>query len=377
VLGGRHDGGGVAAGPVGLGRAVGQPHLLAEQPPRGVVDALGRDRPSPHVPPERAEAPAERHLEVLPRRDRGARPDAEHEVAHHEPVEPPLALQDLGDEVVMVPAPLAVHLVVRGHHGGGAGVDAAPEVREVDVAQVVVVDGHVDPQAGVLHRVAREVLHARHHVALGAPHEGGTHLAEQVGILAEGLLRPSPGRVAQQVHAHPGEQVGAQRPALDADDVAHPLLEVGVERGAPGHGDREGGGVAHDHAAGAVAEADPREAEAGERAGHVRGLVVVPSHLGEALHQGTVPRQQVQLLVQRHLVDEVAGAGLDGPVVERVGAPRAPVGRRQRAPHVRRLGGRGGLVVRRHQHGVGEPGRQVVAVVGRCCRLPRSHGCRG
>ena len=377
VLARGHDGGGVAAGSVGLGRAVGEPHLLADQAPDGVVDPLGRDRALPHVPPERAEAPAERHLEVLAGGDRGARPHAEHEVAHHEPVEAPLALQHLGDEVVVVPAPLAVDLVVRGHHGGGAGVDAAAEVREVDVAQVVVVHGDVDPQAGVLHGVAGEVLHARHHVALGAPHEGGAHLAEQVGVLAERLLRPSPRRVAQQVHAHPGEQVGAERPALDADDVADPLLEVGVERGAPGHGDREGGGVAHDHATGAVAEPDAREAQAGERAGHVRGLVVVPGHLGEALHQRTVPRQQVQLLVQGHLVDEVAGAGLDGAVVERGGAPRAPVGRRQGAPHVGRLGGRGGLVVCRHQHGVRQPGRQVVAVVARCCRLPSGHGCRG
>ena len=86
------------------------------------------------------------------------------------------------------------------------------------------------------------------------PHERGAHLAEQVAVLAVGLLGPTPRRMAQQVDAHPGEQVGAVRAGLDPDGVADRLLELGVERRAPRHRHRERGAARHDDAAGAVGE---------------------------------------------------------------------------------------------------------------------------
>ena len=104
---------------------------------------------------------------------------------------------------------LAVHEVVRAHHAGHALVDDPLEVGEVDLVQGLLVHLDVDLEAGVLHRVAREVLHRGHHVALHAPGERGAHLAHVVGILAVGLLGAAPRRVAQQVHADAAVEVGA------------------------------------------------------------------------------------------------------------------------------------------------------------------------
>ncbi len=119
------------------------------------------------------------------------------------------------------------------------------------------VDLDVDGEAGVLHRVAGEVLHARHHVALQAPGQRGAELADVVRVLAVGLLGPAPRRVAQQVDAHGAGEVGADGAQLAADGVADPLLEVGVPGRAARHRHREAGGVADHRAARAVAKRMP------------------------------------------------------------------------------------------------------------------------
>ena len=63
-------------------------------------------------------------------------------------------------------------------------------MREVDLVQGDLIHGDVDLEAGVLHRVAGEVLDAGHGMALHAPGERSPHLAHVMGIFAVGLLGP-------------------------------------------------------------------------------------------------------------------------------------------------------------------------------------------
>ena len=147
------------------------------------------------------------------------------------------------------------------HHDGDALVDDPLEVGEVDLVQGDLVDLDVDLEARVLHRVAREVLHAGHHVALDAAGQRCPDLADVVRILAVGLLCPSPRRVAEHVHAHAAVEVGTDGSELAADGVADALLEVEVPRRAASHGDGEAGGAIDDDAPRAVAEREPRQPE--------------------------------------------------------------------------------------------------------------------
>ena len=137
-----------------------------------------------------------------------------------------------------------------------------------------VVDLDVDGEPGVLHRVAREVLHARHHVALQAAGQRGAELADVVRVLAVGLLRPTPRRMAQHVDAHRAGEVRADGPQLPTDGVADPLLELRVPRRAASHRHREAGRVADHRAARPVAEPDAGQADPLDLGGDERRLVV-------------------------------------------------------------------------------------------------------
>ena len=203
----------------------------------------------------------------------------------------------------MATAPVTVDLVVGRHHRRRALVDAPAEVGEVEVPEVGLVDPHVDPEARVLHRVARVVLDAGHHVPLRAPHQGGAHLAEQVGVLAVGLLGPAPRRVAQQVDADAAEEVGALGPGLDPDGVTDLLLQAGIERRAPGHRHGERRRAAHDHAARAVGEGDAGDAPRREAPGHDGRGVVALGHLEIALQRRAVTPDEVQQLEVGQLAD--------------------------------------------------------------------------
>ncbi len=228
------------------------------------------------------------------------------------------------------------------------------------------VDGDVHGEAGVLHRVAGEVLDAGHGVALHAAGQGGAHLAHVMGILAVGLLGPAPGRVAQDVDAHPAVQVGSHRPQLEADGLADPLLELHVPGGAPGHAHREAGGLVHHHAPRAVGEGEAGQPEAVHPGGPERALVVaLLAQVDEAGPERRVAVQAPQLLVRRHrghggpplVVGRVArqlgrfgGHGKQSPsrppVASGTGG-RAGVGP-ARVSRSGRSAGRGGQVVERH-----------------------------
>ncbi len=169
------------------------------------------------------------------------------------------------------------------------------------------VDLDVDGEPGVLHGVAGEVLHAGHHVALQAPGEGGPELAHVMGVLAVGLLGPTPRRVAQEVDAHGAGQVRPDGPQLLADGLPHPLLEDGVPGRAAGHGHREAGGVADHCPAGPVAEPDPREADP-LHLGAVAGGPVVA-----VIGQEAEPRPRRQVTVEAPQPLLRAQAGDEGP----------------------------------------------------------------
>lgn len=250
-----------------------------------------------------------RHLDVEPGPQRGAGvAQAVDEVADREPVEAPPLAQHLGEQHPALAAPLAVDRVVGAHHAGHALVDDPAEVGQVDVVQGLVVDGDVDPEPGLLHRVAGEVLHARHGVALDAPGEGGAHLADVVRVLAVGLLGPAPPRVAEHVDAHPAVQVGADRPQLAADGLADALLEVRVPRGAPGHRHREARRPVDHHAPGAVGEPDAREAQPldpGRR--ERRAVVAAARQVGDAGPERPVAVEAAQPLVLGHGRDQRGG----------------------------------------------------------------------
>ncbi len=249
---------------------------------------------------------AGRHLDVEARGDRRAGvAQAEDPVADDEALEAPLVAEHVGEERGALAAPLAVDRVVRAHHARHPFVDDAPEVGQVHLVQRAVVDGDVDSEAGVLHRVGGEVLDRRHHVALHPSGQRRAHLAEVVGVLAVGLLRPSPRRVAQGVHADPAVQVGAHGPQLAPDGIADALLEVEVPRGAAGHGDGEGGGVADHHTARPVAEGEPGDAEAVDARGEERAAVVATvAEIGHPRPEGDVTVEAPPPLVVGHGVDE-------------------------------------------------------------------------
>ena len=205
---------------------------------------------------------AERHLDVEARHHRTSRiAKSEDEVGGDEAVPAPLVAQDLGEQMRVVAAPLAVDRVVGAHHRRHPAGGDPFEVREIHLVERPFVDGHVDGEPGVLHRVQRKVLHARHHVPLQPGDERRRHHAHVVRVLPVRLLRPSPRRVTQQVHAHRAGVGGAARSQLGADRVTDAGLEVGIEARATCHAHRERRRVADDAAPRTVGEVDPGNTE--------------------------------------------------------------------------------------------------------------------
>jgi hypothetical protein len=205
-------------------------HQLPQDPQRSVVrDRFGNLAFLDQIEQEAVVHVGERHLDVLTGERRLLRiTDREDPVGLHEALKAPLLLQDVGQQRLVLARPFAVQAVVGAHDGRGAFVHDALEVRQVDLVHRSRVGGDVHLEAPVLHRVEREVLRARHHVVLDAAHQGRTHLAQVVGVLAVALLRPAPGRVPQQVDARGADHVGAMGPRFTSHRVADPLLETGV-----------------------------------------------------------------------------------------------------------------------------------------------------
>ena len=115
----------------------------------------------------------------------------------------------------------------------------------------------------VLDAVGREVLRRRHHVVmLNAARQRRPHFPQQEGILAVGFLGAPPGRMPQKIDADPAEEIAAVGAKFTPDGVPYPAFEIDVEARAPGHGDREAGGVSLGDTPGPVAEEQVGNAEA-------------------------------------------------------------------------------------------------------------------
>ncbi len=105
---------------------------------------------------------------------------------------------------------LAVDRVVGAHDASDALVDDRLEVRQVDLVERVLVDGDVDREPRVLHRVAARSASRTPSRAPAPRGSGAAPISPQHRVLAVGLLGPPPGGVAQQVHADRRRVVGAE-----------------------------------------------------------------------------------------------------------------------------------------------------------------------
>jgi hypothetical protein len=275
-----------------------------------------------------------RHLDVEPRHYRAQGvAESELEVRDDEAVEAPFVAQDRGQQRGALAAPRAVQRVVGAHHARDAFADHAREVRQVHFVERPLVGRHVDLEARVLDRVAGEVLHARHGVALHAAGERGAHLAHVMGILPVRLLCAAPAGVAKQVHADAAVERRADRTQLAPDRLADLLLERGIERGAARHAHREGRRVADDDAAGPVAEREAGDAEPRHGGGRIRVFVVSTlDAVDEPVPEGRVAVETFEPFLGRHRRDEHARLDV------RVGTVADPGGRgRERSRHGARL----------------------------------------
>ena len=137
-----------------------------------------------------------------------------------------------------------------------------------------VVDLDVDGESCVLHRVAGEVLHACHHVALQPAGERGPEFTNMVRVLTVRFLGPAPRRMTQHIDAHRPREVGADGAQFAADGIADALLEVDVPGGTTSHRHRERRGIAHHGSAWAIGEADARHSDAFDLGADEHRLVI-------------------------------------------------------------------------------------------------------
>ncbi len=199
-----------------------------------------------HASRQTPEVQAARHLDVESGAHAGGvvvRPDDP--IGLHETLKAPLVLEDVLQQWRGEVAVEAVDLVVRAHHRRDVRVlHGAAEVREVDLAQRALVDGHVHHVPGVFDAVRREVLGAgEHSLRLHALDERHAHRAQMSDVFGVGLLRAPPERVAKDVDRRREEHVGAGRALFTRHRRTHAALEPHVEGRATHHRDGERGSV--------------------------------------------------------------------------------------------------------------------------------------
>ena len=188
------------------------------------------------------------------------------------------------------------------------------------------------------------MLGVRDHVALCTAHERDPHAAQVDGVLAVGLLRPPPARVAQDVHDRRKDHAPALRAGLGADRLADALLERLVPRRATRHADREARRVPADgaHAARPVEHPDAGDAQARNRRDatcETRGEEADAVHLIELLGEGHAGEESIDTTLDRRAriaaEARVGALGREHVVGGRAGhAEEAP---RERAPVRRRV----------------------------------------
>ncbi|MEY9490332.1 hypothetical protein RKD26_006126 [Streptomyces calvus] len=172
----------------------------------------------------------------------------------------------------------AVDVVVGVHHGPGAALaDGHLERRQQDVGPLAGAHGGGGEVAsGAGGGVADEVLERGDDArGLQALDVGGADGADEVGVLADGLLHPAPAGVAHHVEDGRETLVDADGTHVGADGGGHAAHELRVEGGTPGQRDGIGGGAPGGEAGQALLVGDGGNAEA------VRG-----GDAGLGAHQG-------------------------------------------------------------------------------------------
>ncbi len=172
------------------------------------------------------------HFDVETGIERGRRGTrAEKPVGFDEAFESPFLAQNFREQLRVLTAVHAVHLVVRAHHRRRAGLDdAAFEVRQIQFVQRARSDVRAHLEARVFEIVQREVFRAGQHVILRAADERHRHRAHVMRIFRVGLLRPAPSRMAQQIDGGREQHVAALGRDFQRDRETDAPLEFDVER---------------------------------------------------------------------------------------------------------------------------------------------------
>ena len=265
--------------------ALSKTDLLAQHAQRSIIDPLDWHFSALHqafevLPVNHVEG----HLDILSgQRGFPGIAHAEDEVGHHKALEAPLLLENLGEQHVVLPAPLAIDAVIGAHDRSNAFFHGALEMAQVDLVERARRDGHIHAEAGVFHRIQGVMLGAGHHVLLHAAHQSSPKFAQVHGIFAVGFLCAPPGRMSQQVDTYAAEEIPTHRAQFAPNYIAHPFFQLRVKGGSTAHGNREGGAAIHDHPTRAIRETYARDAQTRHRSGNP-GMVCVtaPKHISHA-----------------------------------------------------------------------------------------------
>jgi hypothetical protein len=184
--------------------------------------------------------------------------------------ETPLLAEHPGEKVAVGSAEDAVDLVVCAHHRGDAGgahrrlerVEVhLPELTRKDPCRRPV---HPAFRCAITDQVLRGRDHALAEVATLEPaHERHAHLRDQVGVLAEGLLGPSPAWIAADVEHRCKPLMRADGTHLPPDRVAEHVGELRLPCTCQSDRLREDGRLAGHQAGTDLLVDDRRDAEAG------------------------------------------------------------------------------------------------------------------
>ncbi len=215
-------------------------------------------------------------------------------VAEHHALEAPFLAQHVVEQPAIGMARDAVDLVVRGHHRHHRQLGhGALERREEDFAQRAFGDGggaDIGAALGlavpghVLERHIDLVLGERQRGALEAADRCEAHLADQIGVLAIGLLDPAPARIARDVDHRGEREVRAACAHLARGDREDLLLKLGIPRAGERDRLREAGRAGGDITVQRLLVHDQGDAEPGllDRP-FLRGVDVARGILGTAI----------------------------------------------------------------------------------------------
>ncbi len=180
-------------------------------------------------------------------------------------LEPPGVAQQPGQQRLVGRGRHTVDVGVGVHDGAGAALAHGHlERRQQDVGPFAGAHGRGgEVAAGAGGGVADEVLEGGDDPGgLQAPHVRGADGADEVRVLADGLLHPSPAGVADHVEDGGEALVDADGPHVAADGGGHAAHHVRVEGGAPGQRHGVGRGAPGGEAGQALLVRDGGNAEA-------------------------------------------------------------------------------------------------------------------